>query len=375
MGIAKSSVIVSAFVLMAVARPCFAQVMELDKDKRPQKREEPQSLPLAVQADAERLTFHVSPLSAKGLLTQQITDAVKYILKANGGGTVIKLRAFVASSGDLRRVQSVVTEMFSDRLRPLPALTVIQVGQVPLAGAQVVLESISLAKKPMNRNGLIFVAGDPLGGRADIAKSPAELVARSTGSIQRIVEDAHSGGTDVIALTCFTSSLDGYAEIRKTTTALFPQAAVNIVQAQRAPDMPMAQCEAVARLRTAPQKAIELVSDTSGGSVPRGARAVLVKAGRITMSSAQLAFQSEPADVRLAFTRLKGTLEQAGTAISNVFFANFYTLTRGMLDRTEAVRSEFFDPTRLPAGTGVPVEGLPAMDASFSMDVIASPAR
>jgi enamine deaminase RidA (YjgF/YER057c/UK114 family) len=371
MGFMKARFLMLAFAACSAS----AQITELDKVNRAQKREVIPSLPAAIHADTERLAFHVSALSAKGLLTQQITDAVKNILKINEGGTVVKLRAFVASSGDLRRVQSVVAEMFSERFKPLPALTVVQVGQVPLPGAQVVMESMSISKKVVNPNGLVFVSGEAVGGPEDIAKPAAELVARSTAQIRKIVEANRSGGMDVLTLTCFTSSLDGYAEMRKNAAALFPKAAFNFVQTQRSPDQPIAQCEAIARLRTPPKLPIEVVSGGEDGSMPKSARAVLVGAGRVTMSSAQLAFQSEPADIRLAFTRLKGTLEQSGTSISNVFVANLYSLTRGMLDRAQNLRFEFFDPARPPAGAGVSVEGLPSLDASFAMDVIASPTR
>ena len=59
-------------------------------------------LPSAVTAETARLTYQVSPLSSKGLLSQQTRDALKILLKTNRG-PIVKLRAFVAGSGDLRR--------------------------------------------------------------------------------------------------------------------------------------------------------------------------------------------------------------------------------------------------------------------------------
>jgi hypothetical protein len=64
--------------------------------------------PAAVAGTTAGLVFHVSPLSNKGLLSQQIEDAIKALDKANGGATFLKLRAFVAGAGDLRRVQTIV---------------------------------------------------------------------------------------------------------------------------------------------------------------------------------------------------------------------------------------------------------------------------
>src|SRR4051794_33765047 len=62
--------------------------------------EEPKDPPSAVVADASRLTFFVSPLSAKGLLSQQVRDALKNLLGQVHGSPVMKIRAFVAGSGD-----------------------------------------------------------------------------------------------------------------------------------------------------------------------------------------------------------------------------------------------------------------------------------
>ena len=65
---------------------------------------------------------------AKGLLSQQTRDALKAILKANGGAPVVHIRAFVAGSGDLRRVAQIVSDVFGDKKMPLPSVSVVQVG-------------------------------------------------------------------------------------------------------------------------------------------------------------------------------------------------------------------------------------------------------
>src|ERR1700722_13050765 len=63
----------------------------------------PPELPSAVTAETDPLSFQVTPLLAKGLLSQQTRDAIKALLRSNRG-PIVKLRAFVAGSGDLRRV-------------------------------------------------------------------------------------------------------------------------------------------------------------------------------------------------------------------------------------------------------------------------------
>src|SRR6266566_1376303 len=45
----------------------------------------PPDPPATVAADTSRLVFHVSPLSGKGLLSQQVRDALKALLRSSGG--------------------------------------------------------------------------------------------------------------------------------------------------------------------------------------------------------------------------------------------------------------------------------------------------
>src|SRR5450756_876158 len=60
----------------------------------------PKELPGAVTGETRRLTFHVTPLSSHGLLSAQVRDALRALTREAGGNPVLKIRAFVAGSGD-----------------------------------------------------------------------------------------------------------------------------------------------------------------------------------------------------------------------------------------------------------------------------------
>ena len=120
----------------------------------------PPELPAAVTAETNRLAFQVTPLSAKGLLSQQTRDAIKSLLRSSHG-PIVKLRAFVAGSGDLRRIGEIAGEMFLEKHMPLPALTVAQVGALPLVGAQVVIEATEEDRKIVNPSGVAFSPRSP----------------------------------------------------------------------------------------------------------------------------------------------------------------------------------------------------------------------
>ena len=74
------------------------------KKKKPEEEPRPQVLevipepPEAIIAEPGRLSFQVSPLSDKGLLSQQVHDALKALARLNHGVPILKLRAFVAGS-------------------------------------------------------------------------------------------------------------------------------------------------------------------------------------------------------------------------------------------------------------------------------------
>ena len=142
-------------------------VFSVSAQKKNKKDEEPPTQvlppltdpPDAVVAETARLSFQVSPLSNKGLLSQQIRDALKALLHDNHGAQIVKLRAFVAGSGDLRRVQTIMVEEFTDRKLALPVLSTIQVGALPMVGAQVVIEAASVERREVNPGGLAFYPG------------------------------------------------------------------------------------------------------------------------------------------------------------------------------------------------------------------------
>ena len=142
--------------LALLASACYLLLVPgLAAQKKPKPKKEeitqtlqlPKELPGAVTGETRRLTFHVTPLSARGLLSAQVRDALKALTRETGANPVLKIRAFVAGSGDLRRVRDLVSEVFTERRLPLPALSLIQAGGLPLEGAQVVLEAIAVGKR------------------------------------------------------------------------------------------------------------------------------------------------------------------------------------------------------------------------------------
>jgi enamine deaminase RidA (YjgF/YER057c/UK114 family) len=310
----------------------------------------PPEVPSAVLAETDRLTFQVTPLSSKGLLSQQTRDAIKILLKTNHG-PIVKLRAFVAGSGDLRRIGEIAGEMFLEKHMPLPALTVVLVGALPMVGAQVVIEAAEVDRKVVNPNGVAFLAAQP-----------APSVAESLAKLRSTLVSAGMEPSDALLVTCFVSSLDDQRDTQQAMSASFPGVALNYVQMQRAPVMPPAACEATAHL----------AKPASSGSQSGGSQMVLVSAPQIVISGTQLAFGSQDADLKLAFERLEKALAAKGAHFDHVAISHLYVTSSSLAARVLALEASQPGGARL--ATVLPVEALPSLDAPFGLDVIAVPA-
>ncbi|MGA3241798.1 MAG: hypothetical protein ABSG03_36520 [Bryobacteraceae bacterium] len=347
-----------------------------DKEEITQVLRLPEELPSVVTGDTRRLVFHTTPLSAKGLLSPQVRDALKALQREAGGETVIKIRAFVAGSADLRRVRDLVSEFYTAHKEPLPAITLVQAGGLPLDGAQVVLEAIAASKKDANPYGLAFIsptvstAEDPLG-------PVPPLTEKTLAGLRQSLQSASLAPPDALRVTCFFSSLQNLDESRRMVQTEYPRAALNFVQLNRAPRQSLSACEAVARLRAAPPSPLSFLNsgganpgaDSHGGQPGGGeSQVALVNAPQLVFTGGQDSFGYQESDARLAFERLKKSLEQAGAAPRNVAYADYYPLSPGLGAQVRTVRGEFFDH---PAATMLIFEGLPSMDAGFAVDVVA----
>jgi enamine deaminase RidA (YjgF/YER057c/UK114 family) len=339
------------------------QVLQLPKDP-----------PSAVTAETARISFLVSPLSARGLLSQQVRDALKALSHSAGSSSIVKLRAFVAGSGDMRRVQAIVSETFTDRRQPLPALSVVQVGGLPLEGAQVELEATLVGKKDLNPNGLVFIAGQQASSPKPL-EPVAPLVEKALAGLRLALRGSGSQPEDILRGTCFLSSLDGFGKVRDLVASEYRGAAWNFVQVQRAPYNSVAECEAVARSRVKIEKPLELLNPEGLPKSPNYSQIALVGAPRVAITGTQVAFGAQDADVRLAFGRLEKALAAAGSSIKEVAWSSVYPLSGSIAEEVRKVRFEFYDPARPPASTLLPFEGLPSMDASFAVDAVAVASR
>jgi len=342
------------------------------KEDITQTLEAPKDPPAAIVADTQRLGFLVSPLSAKGLLSAQMRDALRYLIKEAKGAQIVKLRAFTAGTGDMRRVQAIVSDVCTDKKLPLPALSVIQVGGLPLEGAQVQLEAYLVGKKTVNPHGLAFVSGVGIATKDPMDAVPP-LLDKAMNDLKAAVEITGASTQDVLRITCLFSSLEDYPKLQATIQKSFPAAVLASVMTQRAATGGLAECEGVARLNAPVGAPLKFLSPANMNPSPNYSKIALVGSPKIVLNSAQMAFHGEDSDVRLAFSRLDKALNSVQSSVKLVAFSSLYPLNNAMLTKIRNIRFEFWDKDHPPSATMVPFEGLPSMDASFAIDVVAVP--
>ncbi len=354
----------------AASPPTEDQPTAKKKEERTQVLQLPAELPATTTGNPRRLSFRVTPLIGKGLLTHQVREALKALGRESGGETVLKIRAFVAGSGDVRRVHDLVSEEFTERRRPLPALTLVRAGGLPMEGAQVVLEAVGEAHKDVNPHGLAFFSAQA--ATSDNPLDPvAPLVRQALTQLGRAVNAAGTTPLSVLRVTCFVSSLAGVATARSLVVAAYPRAALDYVQTQRSPGSAVAACEAVARLASDPSTPLQFLDPDGLPRESGQASVALVNSAEVVLTGAQVSFGYQLRETRLAFDRLQKELTQAGTSAGKVAFAGYYPLSLDIASQVRQVRAEVFDAERPPAGTLLLFEGLPSMDAGFAVDAVA----
>ncbi|MGH9648510.1 MAG: hypothetical protein ACRD4E_17030, partial [Bryobacteraceae bacterium] len=225
-------------------------------------------------------------------------------------------------------VATIVAEEFSAKKMPLPVMTTVQVGALPMEGAQVVIESVSAEKKTLNSNGLVFFA----------AQRAPELAAA-----------AEARDALMVQVTCFVGDLTQVDSARAAITSAFPAAAANFVQPTRLAVEPGTSCEGVGRLQKPGTSAAKLV-----------------------FTGIQMAFQDSDQDLRLAYGRLGRALETMKAVYSGTLVLNVYSLNSATAQKAAALAPEFLGASARPAKSSQIVEGLPSLDATVAIELVAA---
>lgn len=337
------------FLFTALAAAAWAGHRRKDEEPKPQVLPLPRELPRAVSAGTASLSFKVAPLLTTGHLSSQIHDTLSDLIRATKGSTIIKLRAFVAGAGDSRRVQQLVSDMFTDKKLPLPALTIVQVGALGKDAAAVVIEAVVSGRQAVNPNGLAF-----------IARQSGPTLPEALAKMNETVQAAHLTAANLVSATCFTDRLAGYDAERQALASAFPNAAVNLVQALRDPLDTKTTCQGVAQL-------------PPGTVLPPSneANVAIVTSPQIVFTGLQLSFGAYLDDADSALSRMQRDVQTVHADVRNTVLMNAFSIDPSAASAIEERMPKFHFPQNTL--TIQPVQGLPSLDASLGLEAVLAP--
>jgi enamine deaminase RidA (YjgF/YER057c/UK114 family) len=341
--------VLECLLLTVFAATVWAGHRRKEEEPKPQVLPLPRELPRAVSASTDSLIFKVTPLLTTGHLSSQIHDTLNELIRGTKGATIIKLRAFVAGAGDSRRVQQLVSDMFTDKKLPLPALTIVQVGALGKDAAAVVMEAVVSGRQPVNPNGLAF-----------IARQSGTTLPEALAKMNETVAGAHLTEKNIVSATCFTDRLAGYDAERQALATAFPNAAVNLVQALRDPIDTKTTCQGVAQ-----------VPPGAALSSPNNAAVAFVTSPQIVFTGLQLSFGAYLDDADSALSRMQRDVQTVHADVRNTVLMNAFSLDPSAASAIEERMPKFHFPQNTL--TVQPVQGLPSLDASLGLEAVLAP--
>ncbi len=329
-----------------------------------------------VTVETARVQFHTAPLRSGGDAAEQTRQALDYLRGQLSDGELVKLRAFVKDAADAAAVRAAIWRRLGGK-HP-PALTLIEVGDLPRPGARLALEAVSVSPRVVNPGGLLFISGQAASASREKPVPVNELARRSLDQLRLAVAGGGAAPADLVRVTAYVSSLENFPEVRSLVEAFLGPASAPLafVQIHRQPSRPVVEIEAIARLKPAPQAAkVEWLNPAGLAASTNYTQAIAVRSRRLAMSGAFLATTTSPGAMETqtheAFRRLAAALDAAGAAVGQVVFSQVFPVSDEAAALVRKVRAEYYDRSRPPASTMLPFQGVATSGGFFAVETIA----
>jgi len=303
-----------------------------------------------VVTPTESLRFQVINPEPKGTLTEQLERAESKVK-----GRVYRYRVFVRPEADVKP--------FSITLRA-PVLTIVRVAALPDKDQKVSLEAVTSGGR--NPHGLVFISGEGVTGNEATPKV-APMVTTALDNVNKALHAAQLAPPDVLSLTCYISSLEDIADVRKLTASRYPKAARNHLQIPIPFGRALVECEAVARAKGA----VGFLSPEGLPKSPNFSHVAGVSAKKIYWSGVHTAPSCDEAGVRKMFEDLAAGAKKENAALDQVAFSYLYPNSRQAVDLIRNIRFGFYSKERPPASTMILFNGVENANACAAVEVAA----
>lgn len=355
-----------AFLLAAFP----AQAQKRVEEEKPQVLELAPEAPDYVKAETSRLAYLTLPFEQRGLLSHQVEESMKNLRRLLRKRKLLRITAWVSGAGDTRRVSSSIRELLAKWRMPIPAITVVRAGALPDRAARVAFDIEVEEEGSVNPHGLMFLSGVRSVApefRFDVSAE----VNRSLDTLSQRLAGEAAKPEDVLMARCFVSFTQDMQPLQLAIRKRFPKAQIRLLQSVRSSPESYANCDLVARLSSPPSQPLEARVITPQESGPPITSLVKTNAHTVVLTSAQLGFRATDQDLALAFERLEATLKTAGSSLANAAQLTILAESAEVARRTELQGRQYLNRKHDPAILRVTVEGLPALDATLSLDAVA----
>jgi enamine deaminase RidA (YjgF/YER057c/UK114 family) len=268
---------------------------------------------------------------------------------------VARYRAFVRSDADPGQISSVLRA---------PALSIIKVASLPHPGQKISVEAVTNGGN--NPNGLVFISGQ--GATATkVMPNVVPLATEAFDNIGKALKGVQLEGSDVLAVTCFMSSIQDVEAIKEMAARRYPEAVINNVQIPLGYGRALAECEALARAK----QPVAFVYPEGLSKSPNFTQVTGISTKKMIWSGLTVSKGCGDTAVKKMFQSLETTLSKNGASIKNVAFSYLYPNSVDGTDLTRSVRFDFYNKAQAPASTLVPFAGFFDKNACTGVEVAA----
>lgn len=309
----------------------------------------PASMAQVVVTTAEA-RFQVANPEPKGTLLDQARKAADMIK-----GKTFRYRVFVRPDSDPGLISTILRA---------PVVSVIRVASLPVAGQKLSVEAVTSGGN--NPQGLVFISGQGV-SRDENVPLVKPMVEQAYNNIDKALAAVQLAPADVLAVTCYLSSLQDAAAVEELTAARYPKTVQNHLQIPMEYGRALVECEAVARAR-AP---VGFVYPEGLTKSPNFTQVAGVSTRRMLFSSLHTSRGCTDAAIRQMFRGLESELSKNGASIKNVAFSYVYPNSIDGTNLTRAVRFEFYNQQQAPASTLLPFSGFYEKTACTGVELVA----
>lgn len=293
--------------------------------------------------------FQVANPQPKGTMMQQVKQAHEKIK-----GKVYRYRVFVKPDADVGLISTVLRA---------PVLSIIRVAGLPNRDQKISVEAVTNGGR--NPQGLVFVSGQGV-NQAGLMPKVEPLVKTALDNVDLALKGVSITSDDVVALTCYISSMEDITAVKSLTEKRYPIAARNEIQIPVPYGRALVECEAVARAKGP----VGFVYPEGLTKSPNFTQVTGISSKRMIFSGLHGSGACTEDNIRAMFKLLASNLEKNKASIKEAVFSYVYPNTQDGTDLTRKVRFEFFNKEKAPASTLLQFLGFQDKQSCTGLEVV-----